>query len=95
MEITCFRRENIGAAAAIARGELDAERKFLPCLPFADIPNSDGLAGNALGFAALDGGRLIGYLCGFEIGNIFGSGITGIPFCYAFRARFRADRRAV
>lgn len=58
MEITCFRRENIGAAAAIARGELDAERKFLPFLPFADIPNSDGLAGNALGFALLTAGEL-------------------------------------
>lgn len=65
MEITCFGREHIGAAIAIARGELDAEREFLPCLPFADIPDPDGFAGNALGFAALDGGRLIGYLCGF------------------------------
>lgn len=78
MEITYFGREHIDAAAAIARGELDAERRFLPCLPLADIPDLDGLAGNALGFAALDGGKLIGYLCGFEVGNIFGSGITGI-----------------
>ena len=78
MEITYFGREHICAAAAIARGELDAERRFLPCLPFADIPDLDGLAGNALGFAALDVGRLIGYLCGFEIRNIFSSGIRGV-----------------
>ena len=78
MEITYFGREHICAAAAIARWELDAERRFLPCLPFADIPDLDEFAGNALGFAALDDGRLIGYLCGFEIGNIFGSGIRGV-----------------
>ena len=78
MEITYFGREHIYAAAALARDELDAERRFLPCLPFADIPDPDGFAGNALGFAAIEGGRLIGYLCGYEVGNIFGSGIRGV-----------------
>ncbi len=75
MEIIDFTMDWVGQAAALAHADYEAERRQVPALPRVDrLPDLAPFAENGLGAAALEEGRLVGFLAAcapFE--NAFGS----------------------
>ncbi|MDR0294359.1 MAG: GNAT family N-acetyltransferase [Oscillospiraceae bacterium] len=68
MQIVGFTTAHIEQAIQIARQNYETERGFVPALPPAEEwPDLTPLAENGLGVAALDGGRMVGFLCGSGI----------------------------
>ena len=81
MQIVDFAPGHIQAALQIARQNYDEERGFVPALPPVDrLPDLRPYAENGLGAAALEGGRMVGFLCSVPpFGNAFGStGARGV-----------------
>ncbi len=77
MEIISFEKYHVPAASALVWQAYQSERKKVPCLPlisgtdaFSDLVA--GLAGNGLGVAALEDGKLIGFLTGMAVRELFG-----------------------
>ena len=65
MQIVDFTAAHIEQAEKIAKRNYEAERGFVPALPPVDQwPDLTPLAENTLGVAALDGGDVVGFLCG-------------------------------
>ena len=63
MQIVDFSVEMMGEARALMAENYCEEREWLPVLPEKPpIPALDGLAKNGLGVAAVEGGRLLGFL---------------------------------
>lgn len=60
MEFVDFELRHVAEAVCIAREQMNQERKLV-CMPAADVPDLAGLA-NGLGVAAVENGRLVGYL---------------------------------
>lgn len=79
MIIVNFEKQHTGAAKALALDNYLEERSHVPELPDApEIPDLDWFAEKGLGVAAMEGDRLVGYLCWvgpFE--NAFNSGVRG------------------
>ncbi len=81
MDIVNFEKKHVEEAVKIARANYDDERRFVPSLPQAcELPDLTSFAENGLGVAALEDGRLKGFLCCCD------------PFDQAFRA---TDARGV
>ena len=80
MIIVDFEKRHTDAAKALALANYQEERNHVPELPDSpEVPDLSWFAENGLGVAALDGERLLGYLCcvgPYE--NAFSSGIPGI-----------------
>lgn len=72
MDFTC---RHVEEASALALAGYEEERRHVPGLPAkTDIPGIRELAENGLGVAALEGGRLVGFLCCYPpFENAFGS----------------------
>lgn len=65
MQIVDFTAAYIEQAMHIAKQNYEMERGFVPALPLVDQwPDLEPLAANTLGVAALDGGDVVGFLCG-------------------------------
>lgn len=63
MQITDFSRDHIPEALALARASYEEERRQVSVLPpIEEFPDLTGFADNGLGAAALEGGKLVGYL---------------------------------
>ena len=63
MQIVDFSVEMMGEARALMAENYCEVREWLPVLPEKPpIPALDGLAKNGLGVAAVEGGRLLGFL---------------------------------
>ena len=81
MNIIDFAPQHIDAACIIARENYNEERGFVPALPdINDMPDLSWFAENKLGVAALEGDRLVGFLCAvgpierpFQIDNLLGA----------------------
>lgn len=75
MQIIDFTTEHIPQAAALARANYEEERARIPALPLvAQLPPLEPFAANGMGAAALEDGRLVGFLCALEpFENAFGS----------------------
>jgi len=75
MKIVDFERKHIPEAKALAFLNYNEERSAVDVLPSEDgfsFPSLESFAENGLGVAALDGGKLIGFLCFFRpIDNAF------------------------
>lgn len=80
MIIVNFEKRHLDAAKALALANYQEERNHVPELPERpELPELNWFAENGLGVAAMEGHRLVGYLCWvgpFE--NAFSSGIGGI-----------------
>lgn len=80
MIIVNFEKRHADAAKALALANYQEERSYVPELPDSpEIPDLNWFAENGMGVAAMEGDRLVGYLCcvgPFE--NAFNSGIPGI-----------------
>lgn len=64
MNITDFTHNHIEQATALAKANYEEERKFVAVLPSVDtLPDLTGFADNGLGVAALENGKMIGFLC--------------------------------
>ena len=77
MEILSFEKRHVPAAVLLVHKAYQSEREKVPCLPLISSTDalSDliaGLAGNGLGVAALDDGKLIGFLTGMAVSEFFG-----------------------
>lgn len=73
MRLETFSPNHAAEAAALAYAGYQEEREHVPALPvIADVPPLAQFAGNGLGAAAFDGGRMVGFLC------------TADPFEHAF-----------
>ncbi len=67
MKVIDFNTEHIDSAQKIAAANYNEEREHIPILPCIDVlPDLEYFADNGLGVAALDGDRLIGFLCCYE-----------------------------
>lgn len=65
MKIVPFLKEHVEAAQALALQNYNEERESVMILPaFEATPTLDKFAENGLGAAALEDGKLIGFLCG-------------------------------
>lgn len=75
MQIIDFTAEHIPQAAALAKENYEEERARTPILPrMARLPPLEPFAANGMGAAALEDGRLVGFLCALEpFENAFGS----------------------
>lgn len=66
MEITSFTHELAAQASELAQQNYYEERQHSPELPErVSFPNIDWLADEGLGVAAVEGGRLLGFMCGW------------------------------
>lgn len=75
MHIVPFEKQHIPQAQALALACYHEERKQTPALPeLSTIPGLEAFAGNGLSVAAMEEGRLTGFLCGCQ------------PFPNAFRS---------
>lgn len=75
MNIVTFEKQHIQEAMALALASYNEERRFVKELPqVSRIPDFDRFAGNGLGVAAFENGRMRGFLCCHD------------PFENAFRA---------
>lgn len=75
MHIVPFEKQHILQAQALALACYHEERQQTPALPeLSTIPGLDAFAGNGLSVAAMEEGRLTGFLCGCQ------------PFPNAFRS---------
>lgn len=75
MDILNFERKHIKEATAIALANYNEERQFVKELPpVYDLSGLNVFAGNGLGVAAFENGKMVGFLCCCE------------PFDNAFRA---------
>ncbi len=63
MNIVDFELCHVAEAACIAKKQLETQRSVTP-LPETELPDLAGLA-QGMGVAAVENGRLVGYLCGF------------------------------
>ncbi len=67
MRIVDFDRSHVEPALQVAKDNYFEERGEVPFLPEIEaVPNLEYFAGNGLGVAALEGNRLIGFLCCYE-----------------------------
>ncbi len=67
MKIVPFLKEHVNAAQALALQNYNEERESVLILPaFEATPALDEFAGNGLGAAAVEDGKLVGFLCGCE-----------------------------
>lgn len=75
MIITDFTQQHIAEAMTIAKTNYEEERQFVPTLPSeASIPNLARFADNALGVAAFEKDKMVGFLCCYPpINNAFGT----------------------
>ncbi|MDY2654242.1 MULTISPECIES: hypothetical protein [Eisenbergiella] len=75
MIITDFRYEHIPEAEALALSCYDEERREVPALPeIHSVPALKDFADNHMGAAALENGRLVGFLCSVApFDNVFRS----------------------
>lgn len=75
MIITDFSHGCIGEAAALAMMNYNEERRHVPALPGAgEVPDLTLFAGNGLGAAAYESGRMTGFLCCYDPrDNAFGT----------------------
>ncbi len=80
MIITNFTNKYIEQAMYLVQQNYKEERQFVPSLPEKTIiPDLADLAGNNLGMAALEGERLLGFLCCYEPWeHAFGTNARGI-----------------
>ena len=68
MHIVDFKAAHIEQAVQIAKRNYEAERRFVPALPPVEQwPDLQPFTENSLGVAALDGGDVIGFLCGYGV----------------------------
>lgn len=75
MKLIRFEQHHLEEARALALSGYGEERQFVKELPAVrGIPGLEDLAGNGLGVAAFENGRMAGFLCGCE------------PFAHAFGA---------
>lgn len=75
MDILDFEKKHIHEAMGLALANYDEERRHVKELPqMCNIPDLYGFAGNGLGVAAFEDGKMLGFLCCCE------------PFDQAFRA---------
>lgn len=66
MEVVDFNREHLSEAAVLGMACYEEERRASPALPLVErMPGLEDYAGSGMGAAALENGRLVGYLCGF------------------------------
>ena len=64
MRIVDFTAAHLEQAAQIAKQNYEEERGFVPALPPIDtVPDLTSYAENSLGVAALEGDRIVGFLC--------------------------------
>ena len=64
MQIVDFTAVHVEQAAQIAKRNYDEERGFVPVLPPVDtFPDLTPYVENGLGVAALEGDKIIGFLC--------------------------------
>ncbi len=75
MEVVDFEVKYCKEATMLAAKDYERERQYSKVLPaISKIPDITWFAENNLGVAAIDNGRLIGFLCSYPpIDNIFGS----------------------
>lgn len=75
MEITAFKQDYIEDARKLAMADYERERCYSSALPeIAAVPELSSYAKNGLGVAALEKGRLVGFLCVVPpFANCFGS----------------------
>ena len=80
MFIVNFETQHVDAAKVLALANYQEERYYVPELPDSpEIPDLNWFAENGLGVAAMEGDRLVGYLCWVgPYENAFNSGIPGI-----------------
>lgn len=73
MTIKDIEKRHAEEAAELAIASYSEERQFVDGLPQTDrIPELESLAGNGLGVAAFEGGRMVGFLCCVEpFDNVF------------------------
>jgi GNAT superfamily N-acetyltransferase len=99
MNIIPLEENHIGEAGELLFEAYQTERAAVPVLPecgdaafFARM--AAGLCGNGLGAAAVEGGRLLGFLTGMEAGELFGTsrGIYIPIYGHATKGR---DRRLI
>ena len=97
MIIVNFEKRHIEAAKALALAIYQEERKYVSKLPTSpEIPDLSWFAENGLGVAALEGDRLVGYLCcagPFE--NAFNSGIRGVYVPLHAHGAIEEDREKI
>ncbi len=75
LNIVPFEAKHIPEATALALGDYHRQRQRIPCLPpLEKLPYPEELACNGMGVAALEDGRMAGFLCAFG------------PFDNAFRS---------
>jgi len=78
MEIISFEKCHIPAAGLLVHKAYQSEREKVSCLRLIGCTDAlsnliAGLAGNGLGVAALEDGKLAGFLAGMAVGELFGS----------------------
>lgn len=75
MIVTDFGYEHIPEAAALALSCYEEERRAVPALPeIHSVPDLEGFAENHMGAAAVESGRLVGFLCSVApFDHVFGS----------------------
>lgn len=67
MNIISFEKEHIDEAKAIALVNYQEERQFVKDLPeISELPDLNELAGNGLGVAAFEQGKMVGFLCCYK-----------------------------
>lgn len=79
MNIVSFEKEHIDEAKAIALDNYQEERQFVKDLPeISELPDLNELAGNGLGVAAFEQGKMVGFLCCYKPwDNAFGTAAKG------------------
>ncbi len=78
MQLVPFSTDLIPAASALAAAAYEAERRAVPALPEAVLPPLDRFAESGMGVAALEDGRLLGFLSGYPpFANAFTTNATG------------------
>ena len=79
MNIVSFEKEHIDEAKAIALANYQEERQFVKDLPeISELPDLNELAGNGLGVAAFEQGKMVGFLCCYKPwDNAFGTAAKG------------------
>lgn len=98
MEIKDLEKRHIEEAAALAAANYDEERQFVKALPREDrIPVPEALAGNGLGVAAFEGGRMVGFLCCVEpFENVFrATDVRGVFSPMGANGAVRENRGAI
>lgn len=80
MNIVTFEKQHIEQAKAIAFANYEEERAFVSALPpIGQLPDLRRFAENGLGVAAIEDGKLVGYLCCVgPFHNAFASQVMGI-----------------